>query len=610
MQTHEQEPAFDFNSVERKWQQKWFEEKIFEPKSGEEKPKFFLTVPYPYVSGALHVGHGRTYTTGDVMARYKRMRSFNVLWPMAFHITGTPVLAVSSKIAEGDAETIKLYEEYVSIYEQDASKINSIVKSFSEPWNVVKYFSEKIIHDFKSIGYSLDFSRRFTTGDAENNKFIEWQFTKYREKGFLTQGSYPLLYCTKDKNAVGEDDIAQGDVEPVELVKYAAIKSKYEGGFIVSCTLRPETVFGITNIFVNPNATYVKIKLEPEEQAKEKTKVQPEHWFVSKDALEKLGLQNKKFEVVQEISGKEFVGKTCVDPLNKIIPILPADFVDPSNATGFVHSVPAHAPYDYVAIEDLKKDAHVQKEFPGIKQLVEAIKPIGLIKTPGYGEFPAIELSQKMNIAGLGEKEKLDKATQQLYKEEYYGGRTKENCMQFSGMSVQEAKEGVFAWLKRERKCDEFYETNRAAKCRCGGSVVAAILQDQWFLDFNAKGWKEKAFDCLGGMIIYPETYRKQLEDVFDWLDKRPCARRRGLGTKLPFDASGQWIIESLSDSTIYMAFYTVSKKIRENNLAPEKLKPEFFDYVFLGIGEEEKVAQACGVEKSVLESIRKEFLY
>ena len=90
----------NLNEIEKKWQEKWYGEKAFEPSAEEGRQKFFFTAPYPYASGALHIGHGRTYTNGDVIARYKRMKGFNVLFPMAFHITGTPPCA---KISSGSA---------------------------------------------------------------------------------------------------------------------------------------------------------------------------------------------------------------------------------------------------------------------------------------------------------------------------------------------------------------------------------------------------------------------------------------------------------------------------------------------------------------------------
>jgi leucyl-tRNA synthetase len=80
-------------SIEAKWQKRWREEKVFEPRIDPDKPKYFITVPYPYSNAPLHIGHGRTYTIGDIIARYKRLRGYNVLFPMAFHITGTPIVA-------------------------------------------------------------------------------------------------------------------------------------------------------------------------------------------------------------------------------------------------------------------------------------------------------------------------------------------------------------------------------------------------------------------------------------------------------------------------------------------------------------------------------------
>ena len=589
--------ALDFTAIEDKWQQRWYSGKAFEPAPDERKPKFFFTVPYPYVSGTLHVGHGRTYTYGDVIARFKRMQGFNVLWPMAFHITGTPVLAVSAKIAAGDGEALKLYRDYVSTYEKNAAEVEEIVKSFADPRKVVEYFSSKIIEDFKSIGYSLDLSRQFTTGDREYNKFIEWQFHKYKKKGYLKQAAYPLLYCKSCANAAGEDDIQDGDTNPVDLQVFTAFKFRVEGedAFVVSSTLRPETVFGITNMFVNPSVEYVKAVVDGEQ------------WYVSQPAAEKLALQNHSVKVLEKISGEKLVGKTLVSPIGARVPVLPAFFVDADNATGFVHSVPAHAPYDWIALQDLKKDEKTLCKY-GIADAVKALKPIPLISTPGYGEFPAAEVCERMKIANARETPKLDKATAELYKKEFYEGTLGKNCGEFAGKKVEEAKDEVIAWLKEKGVATDFYETTRPAKCRCGGQVVAAVLPSQWFIDFNAPGWKERARECLERMFVFPPNYKKQFEDIFAWLDKRPCARRRGLGTQLPF--ANEWIIESLSDSTIYMAFYTVIKQIKRFGVKPEQLREEFFDYVFLGAGTAEAVAKTCGVNPMVLKSVRKEFEY
>ncbi len=613
--------------IEAKWQAAWLKTRAFEPApddklanaSADEKNKFFFTVPYPYVSGNLHVGHGRTYANGDVIARFHRMRGRKTLWPMAFHITGTPVLAVSAKIAAGDAETLKMYEEYVSCYENDAKRVKEIVASFAKPEAVVAYFSKKIVLDFQRMGFSLDYSRQFTTGDLEYNKFIEWQFGRYKQKGFLKQASYPVLYCPRDANAVGEDDIKDGDTQPVDVLKFAAFKSKLEdasnangsganasGGnaFLVSCTLRPETIFGITNVFVNPAAQYVKARVGVEGG-------KSETWFVSEAALEKLKLQGHKIEVLGKENGDYFVGKYCVTPLGVKVPILPASFVDVNNASGFVHSVPAHAPWDWQALEDLKKDKKTLAKYAdrGLEKMLNEIKPVSLISVEGYGEFPAQEILARMKVANTKEHAKIEKATNELYKAEFYGGKMKKGVAgEFAGLGVVQAKDAVAAKLLKNGSAAWFYETNRHAECRCGATVVVAVLNDQWFLDFNSPGWKDDARDCLNEMTVYPPAYRKQFLDVFEWLDKRPCARRRGLGTKLPF-ANG-WIIESLSDSTIYMAFYTVIKRIREFGLKPEQLTPEFFDFVFLGKSDAAALAKKIGCDAKALTSIRSEFLF
>ncbi len=588
-----------FKEIEKKWQEKWYSKKIFEPSIEKKKKKFFFTVPYPYVSGALHVGHGRTYVNGDVIARFKRMQGYNALWPIAFHITGTPVLAVSRKIAANDKETIKLYEEYASIYEDDKSKVPKIVKSFKEPWNLVNYFSSKMIHDFKSIGFSLDLSRQFTTGDKEYNAFIRWQFHKYKEAGYLKQASYPILYCVEDRNAVGEDDIQEADTNPVDVQRFTAPKFKLGKSFLVTATLRQDTIYGVTNIFVKPSAIYVEAEVKYEGKK--------EVWIVAKQSVEKLELQGMGVKITREFKGEELVRKTVETPTKTTVPVLPAEFVDPEAGTGVVHSVPSDAPFDLVAIQELKKDEKTLAKYPGLKEQVNSIKPIPVISCPGYGEIPARDLVEKHGVKNTKQADLLEKITKQLYKNEFYSGKVI-NSGEFTGLSVEKAKEEIGQWLEKNGKAHSVYEPSRQAACRCGGKVVAAILPDQWFLDFNAEKWKEKANKCLEKTGVFPPNYRKQFVDIFAWLDKRPCARRRGLGTQLPF--ANEWIIESLSDSTIYPAFYTVIKEIRNRKLKHEQLTPEFFDYVFLGKGKAEDVAKKIKAKKEDVEAVKKEFEY
>ena len=207
--------VIDFKKIEQKWQKAWEKARLFEAEPNSKKKKFFFTTPYPYISGPLHIGHGRAVTESDVYCRYKRMRGFNVLFPMGFHISGTPILGISAAIKYGNKDKIKLYEDYVSAYEKDKTKVKKIVKSFEEPQKIVDFFIPKVMEEYKQFGPSVDWRRSFTSGDMEHRQVVTWQFEKYKEKNYLIKGKYPVLYSPQDESAMGEDDIQDADVSPV-----------------------------------------------------------------------------------------------------------------------------------------------------------------------------------------------------------------------------------------------------------------------------------------------------------------------------------------------------------------------------------------------------------
>ncbi|MGD8543547.1 MAG: class I tRNA ligase family protein, partial [Candidatus Bathyarchaeota archaeon] len=178
----------DWEKVEEKWQKAWAKAGIFEADPDPNKPKYFITVAYPYPNSPQHIGHGRTYTLADVHARYMRMRGYNVLFPMAFHYTGTPVLAMSKRLKERDKELI---DTFVHIYKVPKEAL----KNFVEPVKIAQYFHEEIKAGMKKIGYSIDWRREFTTINPQYNRFIEWQFKKLREARFISQGSHPVGWC-------------------------------------------------------------------------------------------------------------------------------------------------------------------------------------------------------------------------------------------------------------------------------------------------------------------------------------------------------------------------------------------------------------------------------
>lgn len=586
----------DYAKIEKKWQNRWKKDKIFEANPDPKRKKFFLTVPYPYVNGALHIGHGRTYTIGDLIARYKRMQGFNVLFPMASHMTGTPVQGMVDRVQAGDPVAIDMYKRDLQLYFDTEEEVNAQLAKFKDAATTAAFFAKVISQDFDALGYSIDWRRRFTTGDATYNKFIEWQYQKFMERGYVKQGNYPLLYCPKDGNPVGEDDLLEGGTAKIK--EFTAIKWPFEDGFLVAATLRPETIFGVTNMWINPKAKYVWALVDGEK------------WVVSKMAVEKLRLQAKDVKVLDTFSGSKIIGKRFrAIHDDHMIPILPADFVNPDNATGVVYSVPGHAPFDYIALRDLWEDPSGLAEFDISGTDVQAIKIIGMIDMKGYSEFPAKDAVEKRNIKSQKESESLEEATQEIYKAEFYDGLMKNNCAQFSGRMIKDVKDDVVEWMKTINRINVIYEPDqRPVICRCGANVQVGVFAGQWFLDYQSPGWKETAGRALANMSIVPETFRNLFEATFDWLTQRPCARRRGIGTRLPFDLD--WIIESLSDSTIYMAYYTIAHHIRNNKIKPAQLTYDFFEYVFLGKSTAIQVSKTTGIDASLLKTMHDEFLY
>ncbi|MFX0015150.1 MAG: leucine--tRNA ligase [Promethearchaeota archaeon] len=600
----EQQPVEEFfeilRSIEKKWQKRWDETDIFTGVMDQSKSKYFVTVAYPYASGALHVGHTRTYTLGDLFARYKRQQGYNMLWPMAFHITGTPVLSVSAKIEAGDKKEIEKYTDYVKLYVSDEKKVSEIVQSFTEPMNVAMFFAKYMINDFKAMGYSLDVHRQFTTGDPEYNKFIEWQFGHLIAKNLIVKGEYPILWCKNCQNAVGEDDIRDADIDKVEVQEFVGLKFSLGNEYLVAATFRPETIYGATNIWLHPNAIYNRIKIDGEV------------WIVSSEAVSKLQYQNHNIEILNDFPGSKLIGREAFAPrvTDRPLPILPANFVDPNHASGVVYSVPAHAPYDYIALRDLQRDPSPLKSYEGLAEKVQGLRPIALISLESYGEFPAVEICERMGVIDQNDTQKLESATQEIYSTEFYNGVMMQNTEEFAGMKVEKAKDEVARTLRTEGRASSFYEVSRKAICRCGGEIIVAVISDQYFLNYGDTEWKATAWRALNQMTIVPEKYRRSFESTFNWLDRRPCVRKRGLGTEFPLTKGQGWIIESLSDSVIYMAFYTIIRQIHENEITSDQLIPAVFDFIFLGKGDATKISKESSISTNLLKSMRKEFDY
>jgi leucyl-tRNA synthetase len=581
--------------VGEKWRKKWSEGRIFESETQPHTKKYFLTVAYPYPNSPQHVGHGRTYTLADVHARYKRMKGYNVLFPMGFHYTGTPIVSMSQRIKSNDLELIETFEQIYKIPDE-------LISSFKEPKNIADFFHEEIKQGMNEMGYSIDWRREFTTIDTAYSKFISWQFRNLRKKGLIVQGSHPVGWCPQDQNPVSQHDTI-GDIEP-ELIEYVLVKFKFEEQYVIpTATLRPETIFGVTNLWINPNIKYV-IAL-----------VNNEKWIITKDAAKKLEFLNLNVSIISEIHGSDLIGKSVFDQLRKRhIPIFPASFVDPNNGTGIVMSVPAHSPYDYQALIDLRKDSVTLTKY----DMTVNIVPITVIHTdtfPSIGLSPAEFIVTSYSITNQNDP-KLEEATNKLYSDEFHNGVLLPEIDIIGNLSVLKARDTIREKIINQGIGTTMYELKNAVKCRCGTSCVVKLLTNQWFINYGDENWKKLAYELIKNMEILPEEIRQEFANVIDWLKERACARKSGLGTKLPWD--NEWIIESLADSVIYMAYYTLSNYIRNNidpqnskdKVSADNLSDSFFDYVLLGKNDRDLVAKDSKISVQLLDKIRNEFLY
>jgi len=576
----------DWNTIDKKWQKKWLENNDHEIDSNNKEKKF-ITVAYPYPNSPQHIGHGRTYTIADVHSRYLRMKGFNVLFPMGFHYTGTPILGMAKRVEANDAELI---EGFKTLYKVPEDKI----KEFVEPVKIADYFHEEIKSGMIEIGYSIDWRREFTTIDPAYQKFIEWQFRNLKEKNLIVQGSHPVGWWPKDQNPVSQHDTL-GDVEP-DFTEYIVIKFDLNGVKIPVATLRPETLFGVTNIWINPQVTYQKIKVDDE------------IWITSPECARKLGFLEKKIEVIEDVLGSDFVGQSVKAPHSSdSVLILPASFVKSDNGTGIVMSVPAHAPFDYQALLDSKSGKNKSINSDLLKN-IQNIEPISMINTEGLGNIPAKDIVEKMGILHQDDP-KLEEATKEIYSKEFYEGILANNTKQFAGKKISDAKDVIIEWITKTGSADILLElTNSPVSCRCGTECVVKLLSNQWFLDYSDKDWKQKAHRCFEGMNILPNEIRSEFDKVLDWLRERACARQHGLGTKIPWDK--EWLVESLADSVIYMAFYIISKYVNNKEINGNDLTDEFFDYIFYGEKDSVEIANTINITKEKLEEIRNEFLY
>ena len=547
--------------IEEKWRTRWAERGQYEADPDPDAEKTFITVPYPYPSGGMHIGHVRTYTVPDVYARYRRQQGDNVLFPIAWHVTGTPIIGAVDRLTAGNADQINTLQNAFNVPEADLEKL-------STPMGYARYFIEEAETGYKkgmqSLGLSVDWRREFTTNDERYSKFISWQYETLRDRGLLEKGLHPVKYCTEQENPVTTHDLLEG--EDVDFQEYTLIKFESGDAVYPMATLRPETVRGVTNAYVDPEATYAEAAVDGE------------RWIISEPAVEKLTHQDHEVSVTRTVSGETLVGTELTNPVTgDTVLVLPASFVDPDNATGVVMSVPAHSPDDYVALQEIKADADALAQYGIDPAVVRDIEPVPILEIDGYGEIPA-----RSAVEGAGITESDDPAladlTQELYNDEFHKGRLDESYGEFGGEVVADVRADLRAHYQSQGAFGRMYDFPEPVISRAGGKVIVAY-RDTWFLRYNDEEWARKVGVAIDNLDVTPESTRDQFRHTVEWLDEWPCIRNYGLGTPLPWD--DEFIIEPLSDSTIYMAYYTIAHRLQD--IPPEELTRDFFDALFYG---------------------------
>lgn len=581
---------WDLDTLTEHWQQKWWEAGIQHAERDASKPSYFIHFAYPGISGYLHVGHMRGFTYSDVFARFKRQTGHNVLFPAGFHASGIPAVAFAKDVERGEKT------EYLRAngYEGDIAEL-------SDPQKVVDYFAHVYQYDYwKKFGFLIDERRDCTTIDAGYQRFIQWQFRRLDDLGYLIQKPHYAPFCpvagpvAVDKS---ETDIKQGG--SAEVQEFVALRFTIPAGDIVDtddnydtiilpcATLRPETVYGVTNLWVHPEHEYELVRVWQDGAVGDDDA--SEVWCVSKQGRTKLEWQFERAEALEiTVPGSALIGETATAPVTGAkVPVVQGTFVDPAIASGIVMSVPGHAPFDWAAYLDAGLDSTLGE-------------PPQIVSIEGYDDLPARVACTKHGVSTQDDKEALDAATEEVYADEFNKGVLTDACGPYAGKRIREVKDQIrsdFVEADHGRLIRQFSEP---VISRAGELVDVKRIPDQDFIHYADEAWTEASVEHARGMDIYPERYADDVENVLRWFGDRACVRRGSwLGTKFPFKQD--WIIEPIADSTFYSWYYLVSPYVNDGRLKEDDLTEEFFDYVINGHG---------AAESPVWEDVRADVLH
>ncbi|KAJ7222478.1 hypothetical protein GGX14DRAFT_428848 [Mycena pura] len=639
--------------LEKKYQAFWAQEKVFEvnappvadvqdltPDQVREKhPKWFGTFPYPYMNGSLHLGHAFTISKIEFAAGYQRLLGKRVLFPHGFHVTGLPIKASADKLIREmemfgpDFENFEEVQQKMSEEAEEKEKVVVVkdgpvdkskakkgkllakstglvyqfqilqsidipttdIKLFADPQHWLTHFPPIAIEDHTAFGSRIDWRRQFLTTPANPyyDAFVRWQMNKLHKLGKIKFGERYTIYSPKDGQPCMDHDRSDGEAlgpqeytaVKMEVVEWSAgaknIIGDRVGGrkvFLVAATLRPETMYGQTNCFIGPSIKYGVFAMSDTEA-----------FVCTYRAARNMafqGISKTRGDINQllEIDGASLVGTRVKAPfaLNPEVYVLPMENVLPTKGTGVVTSVPSDSPDDCATLADLAK----KPAFYGIEPAWAGIAPVPVISTPEYGDLIAPELIKRMKIQSQKDVKQLSEAKDIAYKEGFYNGTMLVG--EFKGVRVEEAKPRVRERMIEAGLAMAYAEPEGLVISRSTDECVVALM-DQWYLDYGEPQWRAETERWVKNMELYQTETRHSFEKTLGWLNQWACARTYGLGSQLPWDP--HFLVESLSDSTVYMSYYTVAQLLHENSrdgsklgplrITPDQMTDEIWEYVF-----------------------------
>ncbi|KAI1637709.1 hypothetical protein F4809DRAFT_640190 [Biscogniauxia mediterranea] len=576
-----------------------------------QRPKFMATVPYPYSNGSLHLGHAFTISKAEFATSYERLQGKKTLFPFGFHCTGMPIKACADRLSteielfgakferyhdddDDDDDEVEADKAQVANFRSNKSKAaaktvkakyqfqimlsqgipRDEIHRFADPYHWVRVFPELAMRDATSFGLGIDWRRSFVTTEINPyyDSFVRWQMKQLKELGKIKFGKRYTVYSPKDGQACLDHDRSEG--EGVTVQEYTAIKmrvlawsdvasEKIQAAnlpadarvYFVAATLRPETMYGQTCCFVGPKIKYTIVS----------TAKDNEYLFLTRRAARNIAYQPGTFAEwgqcvnVLDLDGADVIGTLVDAPLSVHqdgVRVLPMETVKEAKGTGVVTCVPSDSPDDYATTVDLAN----KPDYYGIKKewATLDIKPI--IQTPTYGNLIAPTLVSKMKIVSSKDP-RLAEAKEIAYKDGFHQGTMLYG--EFSGRPVQEAKGLIQKQLIDTGNAFHYAEPDGLVISRSNDVCVAAHL-DQWYLNYGTTesggdgDWCNQVLQHVRGELnTFSSEAKHQFESTLGWLSQWACARSFGLGTKLPWDP--KFLVESLSDSTIYQAYYTVA---------------------------------------------------